>query len=685
MNYVMIAVSWVLFAQPASEPGTFEPIPLQAKQAAPPAGLDNVPAPTPVPGNQPVAVPGNQPVAVPGDQPVDVPGDLAPAGDASQDPRAADGSLERPDPDRSTEDRVPGAMEPLEARPQQKLRPPELIAEALENPKQEALDGTPISMSQALGRARDRGQQLGIAQSYWKLAAAQAEYHWALKLRVVLSDYTQPHTNLAGALGAQAAAEADVRDAQLRVKQAQQQLADLLGPGSAGDLPLTIDRPHVGDYRTYYETIFGSRAPPPRMRLIHRTLPVRRKAIDAHAEAIVAASDAVNASGEQFRASGQGLSTFLGSIDLLKRERRAFVAEVRDYNLDIAEYAFAVAPADVQSDTLVSMLIRTSPPAASPTRAPGENAAPSTRKTLRKPLPDKTDSADDPDDWTSNYPNDPNASAVDDPGMYQALLAVTRHPLRVQKLANLLHWDRNLPPESGQPVALAECLRGVPAQDRLAVIHAYWQARECAARFQVLTELQEQLNALQSIAIPQRDQPGMAEAGVRLQAARRSARAAILDAQLALVAAQFELTQVSGRPLADSWLLPSTPPQSGRYVVAKRSRRGAHWADVTTLEYDKLRHRADAVIQSDAHRADLVLKARRNETGASAADDHMTPLDRVIWATQQQNEHTLAFLDDLTQYNMAIANYALITLPPSLSGDELAGKLAIARSTLRDS
>jgi hypothetical protein len=676
MNYVMIAVSWCLFAQPAGEPGTFEPIPLKAGQAAPPAGLDHVPDPT--------AVPGNQPVAVPGDQPVAVPGDLAPAGEAWQDPPAADGSLERPDPYRSTEDQVPGEMEPLEGRPQQKLRPPELIAEALENPKQEALDGTPISMSQALARARDRGQQLGIAQSYWKLAAAQAEYHWALKLRVVLGDYTQPHANLAGALGAQAAAEADVRDAQLSVKQAQQQLADLLGPGSAGDLPLTIDRPHVGDYRTYYETIFGSRAPPPRIRLIHRTLPVRRKAIDAHAEAIVAASDAVDASGEQFRASGQGLSTFMGSIDLLKRERRAFVAEVRDYNLDIAEYAFAVAPADVQSDTLVSMLIRTSPPAASPTRARGENAAPSTRKTLRKPLPDKTDSADDPDDWTSNYPNEPDASA-DDPGMYQALLAVTHHPLRVQKLGNLLHWDRNLPPESGQPVALAECLRDVPTQDRLAVIHAYWQARECAARFQVLTELQEQLSALQSIAIPQRDQPGMAEAGVRLQAARRSARAAILDAQLALVAAQFELTQVSGRPLADSWLLPSTPPQSGRYVVSKRSRRGAHWADVTTLEYEKLRHRADAVIQSDAHRAELVLEARQNETGASAADEHMTPLDRVIWATQQQNEHTLAFLDDLTQYNMAIANYALITLPASLSGDEFAGKLAIARSTLRDS
>ena len=63
----------------------------------------------------------------------------------------------------------------------------------------------------------------------------------------------------------------------------------------------------------------------------------------------------------------------------------------------------------------------------------------------------------------------------------------------------------------------------------------------------------------------------------------------------------------------------------------------------------------------------------------------MTPLDRAIWATHAQNEQTLAFLDALTDYNMAIASYALATLPPTLSGAELAGKLAIARSTLRDS
>ena len=135
--------------------------------------------------------------------------------------------------------------------------------------------------------------------------------------------------------------------------------------------PLASDRPHVGEYRTQYETIFGNRLPPPRIRLIHRTLPVRRKAIDAHGEAIVAAVDAVESAGEEFRQSGRGLATLIGALAMLKQERQAFIADVQQYNLDIAEYAFVVAPANVKSDALVSMLIRV-PVAPTATRATPE-------------------------------------------------------------------------------------------------------------------------------------------------------------------------------------------------------------------------------------------------------------------------------------------------------------------------
>jgi hypothetical protein len=666
MNHLMIALSWWVLAQAPGEAGQFEPIRVPARQAAPPADLGESPEVSAPPTAAGVAEPPS-----------------------AEEPAAADAPHETPDRYRTPEEQ-PAAQEPpaddletLENRPRQKLRPPELIAEALENPTVEPLAGTPLELAHAMARAPDRPQQLKIAHAYWRLAAAQARYRWAVHERELLGELTKAHADLPGAISARAAAEADVGDCRLAVETAQHALNDLVGPLGESGAPLAVDRPHVGDYRMDFERYFGAAAPP-RIRLIHRTLPVRRKTIDAHGDAIVAVLDAVESAGEQFAATGQGLSTLLGAVELLKHERQAFVADVLDYNLDIADYAFAVDPPSLRGNTLVSMLIYTEP-RGGPTRARG-GADPSIQKTFRKPPRNRGASAAHPDDWSANYAGDLDPGASDDPAVYQGLLAVANQPLRVQKLANLLHWDRSLPADAGQPTALADCLHTAPAEHRRAAIDAYWRARERAARFQLLADQQGQLDALQSIAIPLRDQPGMAEAGVRLQAARRAARAAVFDAQVDLLAAQFELTQAAGRPLEGAWLLPSSAPQSGRYLASARNgstpRAGA--ADRMAQQYEKLKHRVDAVIQCDADRAELVGLARKNEAGA-ADDGQLTPLDRVVWAIARQKEQTLAFLRDLTEYNRAIADYVLATQPASLSAEDLAGKLAIERSTLRDS
>ena len=604
--------------------------------------------------------------------------------------------VQRSDPYRqdSPASEATDSMQTLGAQPRQRLRPPELIAEALENPKEAALTGTPLTLAQALAKISDRNQQLATTKTYWRLAAAQASYHWALEQRDLLRDQTRSHTNQPATLSARAAARADVRDAQLAVEQAQAELTNLMGASADRSTPLASDRPHVGDYTTNYKDIFGNRAAPPRLRLVNRTLPVRRKAIDAHAEAIVAALDAVEATGEQFRSSGKGLSTLLDAIEILKQQRQAFIDDVCDYNLDIADYAFAVAPAGVASQTMVSMLIRTTPTAttADPNRAADPNS-PALRKTFRRSVPDASDGAQyppaDPDQWTVHYAQQVGAAAGDDRGWYEGLLDVTSAPIRVQKLGNLLHWDRNLSTDAGQPMALAECLREAPVQNRLAVIDAFWHAREKAALLQLHQDQLDQLNALQSIAVPQPGFPFTAEAGVRLQAVRRATRATILDAQIELLSAQANLMQALGRPLEGAWVLPATPPQAGRYIVSTRARRGhsrgAKWAERMALEYDKLQHRADAVMQCDASRAELLRLARQNNAAHDTADERMTPLDRVLWAVSRQNQQTRGFLHDLTEYNRAIANYALLTLPENVSGDQLAGKLAINRSTVRDS
>ncbi len=370
---------------------------------------------------------------------------------------------------------------------------------------------------------------------------------------------------------------------QLAVAQAQQDLVLAMGTWKDTSPPLAVDRPHVGAYRTEYETVFGNRAPPARVRLIHRTLPVLRQAINAHCDAVIAAVDALEASGEHFETSGQGLDTILAVLDLLKRERRSFMNDVRDYNQDIAEYALNVAQPGANAKTLVSMLILPSekgskakaagatvpvgePPAREPAarempadeppaqepqvqeapneevpleqqpaeEAPAQGGAP---RELNPPPADEPLPEDNPlnqadqqglDEQTSNYQHERPAGGHASP--LGALLDVVDRPQRVQKLANLLHWDRNLPPETDGAAPLNECLRGTAGSGRLAVLAAYWRARERAARYEALNEHVEQLNLLPAIAVDIRNEPGMVEANVRLQAARQAAKAAVHDA-----------------------------------------------------------------------------------------------------------------------------------------------------------
>lgn len=710
MNLAALTLLTCVLAQVSEDPESFDR-PVMRRRQSPPAEIDNAPAE-----------------------------DRYQRGSRSE-------TEEPPAEEESPRYRQPAAEEeggerlaPLDAPARQKLRPPELIAEALETPRQGALVGTPMTLREALARTTTREQQLKIAQAYWRLCAAQADYHWARNERDLLGQYTQQHTNLPGTLSARASARAVVRDAQLAVTQAQQDLADLIGMRSDASPPLASDRPHVGDYNTHFESLFGTRVPPARLRLIHRTMPVRRRAIDAHGEAIVAALDALEVTGEELRQQGEGMATVLAALDQLRQQRRAFIEDVRQYNQEIAEYAFSVAPATANGDTLVSMLIKTSPRAAAPakgtraedprraTRATFETAAEPAGRNSEAPrfgappavaepsrsgaaleeapryrdprqqqpteaapegeaMPDE-ETGPAENEHTSNYQGEDNASA-DEVGLYQGLVSV-EGPARVQKLSNLLHWDRNLPRDTGTPIQLVECLRGVSPAERLAVIDAFWRARQQAARCQVLAEHLEQLAALPSIAIGMRDQPGMAEVTVRVQAARKAARAALVDAQRDLIAAEFELTQAARRSLDGPWLLPATVPQGGRYIVsAGRPRRvdprAMHWGEIVRVSHERLAERADAIVQADVSRAQLTDEARQHARGEAGSADEPMRLDSVLRAASRQNRETLAFLQELTEYNKAIARFALVTWPENTAHDLLVKKLVIARSTRRDS
>jgi hypothetical protein len=646
MKFAAIAIAWGLLAQAQEVPDRYRPrVESRGEQRGAPAAR----------------------IEEPPQEPATAPDSALGAPERESDDRLHMPSRGRGEP--------LGGSAPAAETAHGKPRPPDILAQALARPAEAALAGKPITLLTAISRSTDRQQQLRIARAYWRLATAQADYHWALDQREKLKHHTQTHTSAPETLSARASARADVRDTELMAAQAQQELADLMGGPAEDGLPLAADRPHVGGYNTYYEEIFSNRAPPARIRLIHRMLPIRRKAIDAHAEAILAADDALEASGEEFQKNGQGLATILAALDQLKRERRIFMAAIRDYNQEIAEYLFAVAPPGTNDKTLVSKLILSTERAAQPTRpraddrtfTPSEAAEPAGEAAPRGE-PERGPARQRTSEYQPSADEPANATPL-----YLGLMD-QQSPARVQKLAELLHWNRGLPPENGRPIPLGECLRTVPPGQRRAMIAAYWQAGEQAARCHVLSEQVDQLTALGALAVTMRDRPGMAEAGVRLQAVRRAARAAMIDAQGGLLSAEFQLTQAAGHPLEDVWLVPETPPASQHELPATAAggRASPRWAEIVDLQRSRLGDLADAVIEADAGRAAL---GSQREQPATA--DEAAPLDEMIWAVTHQTRDTLSFLRGLTEYNLAVADYALAALPATITPDELAKRLLI--------
>jgi hypothetical protein len=245
----------------------------------------------------------------------------------------------------------------------------DLLASALTTPTVDsldgrpvALDGRPVTLAEALGRGTTSVRRLEVAALYWKLSLAIADYHWSLvefeQLRALPGNEDAVDAPLLAA--AQAAAQARMVEAKAAAVTLQQELADAMGQPTQA-LPLTVEQPLVGPYRTEFDTIFAGRAAPGRSRAIHRALPHWREAIDIRTAAVQAAFSAVPAAEQAFVKQRNGITTALFAHQDLISQRRAFLNAVRAYNAEIVEYASYVAGPTTSTATLVSMLTRSKP------------------------------------------------------------------------------------------------------------------------------------------------------------------------------------------------------------------------------------------------------------------------------------------------------------------------------------
>ena len=100
---------------------------------------------------------------------------------------------------------------------------------------------------------------------------------------------------------------------------------------------------------------------------------------------------------------------------------------------------------------------------------------------------------------------------------------------------------------------------------------------------------------------------------------------------------------------------------------------GLHLARLRALGVRLLpqRRELDRVVE----RADRVALDGKDEVD-DAADGR---LQATLAAVQQEADHTRHFLDELTRYNVAIADYALAVLPEQSSAGQLVSALVVTR------
>ena len=219
----------------------------------------------------------------------------------------------------------------------------------------------PLPLVEALERSGDRARRLWISQAYWKTSAGFALLRWsteALERLALIAPGGDPHDQAVLDV-AVAAARADLADARAELVAAQQELVDLIRLPAGDPLPWPVDRPLAGAYQTHFETIFANRPATGRIRAIVRMLPAKHEALEARAAAAMAAEKAMQMA-EADHAKGQRpIEAVTAAHAAMVGQQREFIKAMKAYNLDIAEYAMAVADLSVPDDRFVSMLIGT--------------------------------------------------------------------------------------------------------------------------------------------------------------------------------------------------------------------------------------------------------------------------------------------------------------------------------------
>lgn len=527
-------------------------------------------------------------------------------------------------------------------------------------------EGRPVSLLEALSSATGRDRR-EVVRAYWQLACSMLDFQFRSEEAQMLEQAAEA---VGGAGTAElraglAAATARRTEAQVRVIEAQQQLATMLQPALGGQLPWAGDAPHAGPYRTRFDELFVGRPAPPQAALLHRILPLRHQEVAARAEAAQAASQAASQSLQAFTTGRLEPLQFVSDVSLLASVRRTLIDSLRQYNSEIADYALGVTAAP-QVQTVAAMLIKPRTAQFIPPTATSGGGDAVQRTQFEQQQPSAPTPPQLPAGGAAGFDAQPEPAPADgaalsaeetaqllaDTRVYQGLVGVEPNK-QTQRLINSLYRLEAEQRPSGNRLQLAEILQATANNRPVArdMVEGYWRAAEYAARRLVLDDVAVQLEALKPVAAEAAQSSGAIEPAL-LRAAERAARADYLATDIALLAEQHRLLSALGRPLDQAWAMPVTVPHGGRYLTKSAADSSNPPGQIEQL-HSLLVAESDAVVELDQVRSDAVAHYTEGRNDLRVA----------LSAIAQQTDATLSLLSNVTRYNQQIAAYALSVLP----------------------
>ncbi|MEM9353095.1 MAG: hypothetical protein AAGA92_08785 [Planctomycetota bacterium] len=242
-----------------------------------------------------------------------------------------------------------------------KARANDLVRSMLKRPSGDTLSGQPVTLTQILSSRLSRKTSTESIEAYWDLAAAVADYYLTLRekrdLDVLRASVSRPGPGWSAQADAMASR---LTAARLSAIAAQQRLASLIGDNDPSVSPSALlpeDAPHTGSYDTRFDEIFTPASAPDQARALAGLLPQRYARLQADARSVREAQEWLGFVSRARSQDTDGLG-LLKAHQLLVLQRRAFLASVHDYNVEIARYAELAAPGTVGAERLVAMLIR---------------------------------------------------------------------------------------------------------------------------------------------------------------------------------------------------------------------------------------------------------------------------------------------------------------------------------------